>query len=230
QILLPGLALDRALEQAQALDGELGRGLLFAYHKEFGFLASCPTNVGTGLRASCLVHLPALVYTQNIGAVLQELARVGLVARGFYGEGSKVYGDLFQISNATSVGKTEQEFAEAMTAILKNVRGHEIQMRERLVKGAAKTKTLDRLWRAYAALSYCRLISFEEAMQELSWIRLGFSLGVKFDHLALAKVNELIVLAQPAHIQMHAGRELGPRERDSVRAALISRTIKGKGQ
>lgn len=228
QVLSGGLTLMEALAQALSLDGELAKELPYAFHKEFGFLASCPTNVGTGLRASCLVHLPGLVHSQAIGPMLQELARLGLVARGFYGEGSKVYGDLFQISNATTLGKSEQEFVEAIGVIVNNVCAHERQSREKLLKGASKLKILDRMWRAYAVLNYSKLISFEEAMQELSWIRLGLGLGLKFDHVVLARINELMVLTQPAHIQMFAGRELGPRERDSVRADLINKIVNFK--
>ncbi|MBI2070024.1 MAG: protein arginine kinase [Elusimicrobia bacterium] len=228
QTLVPGLDLRGALETAAGLDRALGAELPYAFHNEFGYLTSCPTNVGTGLRASCLVHLPGLVQSQAIAPVFQELSRVGLVVRGFYGEGSQVYGDLFQISNATSIGKSEGELTQTIENILKNVIAHEAQMREKLLKGAARVKTTDRIWRAYAKLAYSRLISYEETMQELSLLRMGLAARFDIDHVSMAKVNELIILTQPAHIQMQAGREIRAQERDERRAALIRQGIVGR--
>ncbi|MBI4669629.1 MAG: protein arginine kinase [Elusimicrobia bacterium] len=225
QYLLPGLSLNKALQSALALEGALGRDLTWAFHDEFGFLTSCPTNVGTALRASCLVHLPGLVNTQAITPLFQELSKIGFVARGFYGEGSKAYGQLYQISNATSIGKSEQELTETMSSVLKNVLRHEMQMRLKLMKGAGKAKIFDRIWRAYGVMRYTRLISYEETMEELSWIRMGLALKIALDHLNLDKINHLIIVAQPAHIQMAAGRELNPQERDELRANLVRQTL-----
>ncbi len=225
QVILPGLELEVALNEALRVDAMLAKQLPYAYSKDFGFLTSCPTNIGTGLRASCLIHLPALSMAQEMPAILQDLARVGLTARGFYGEGSKVYGDLFQISNATSIGKNEKEFVSTIGGVIQNILEHEAKTRERLFRKDAKTKALDRFWRAYAALAHARLLSFEETMQSLSLVRLGISLGIKFNHLSIDKINQLTILTQPAHIQMQAGKELGAQQRDELRAQLIRKTL-----
>lgn len=224
QVMQPGLSLGAALEQAMALEADLGKTIPFAWRPDFGYLTSCPTNVGTGLRASCLVHLPALTVTQNIAPLLQELTRSGLAVRGFYGEGSKTYGDLFQISNAVSLGSTEQDFTRQIESAIKKLMRHELQMREKLFI-SHKNEVLDQLWRSYGVLSHARAISFEEAMQELSKIRFGVASGLKMGALDLTKMNELMIITQPAHIQMQAQKDLKAHERDEWRASMVRKIL-----
>lgn len=226
QVIFPSFGILEALQEALDIDEQLGKYLNYAYRNDFGFLTTCPTNVGTGLRVSCLVHLPGLVQTNSIAAMLQELSRAGLATRGFYGEGSKAYGDLFQISNAATIGKSEYEYAETMAGILKTMLNHETAMRAKLFKGAHKPRVTDRIWRAYGILTHARLISYEEAMREISWLRLGLAVDLKIDNLALAKLNELILITQPAHIQLLAEQELSAPKRDAFRAELIRKNLK----
>ncbi|MBI4064516.1 MAG: ATP--guanido phosphotransferase [Elusimicrobia bacterium] len=226
QAIYPGLELFRALDAALVLDQNLSRLLPYAYHEEFGFLTSCPTNIGTGLRASCLVHLPALAQTQAIGPVFQELSRAGLAVRGFYGEGSNVYGDLFQISNATTIGKSEAEFVATISNILKSLFKHESEVRSKMFKGSEGAKIVDKIWRTYGALGQCRFISYAETMRYLSLLRLGLTAKILTGRVSLEDVNRLIIMTQPAHIQMQAGRTLNPAERDEFRATLVRQALK----
>ncbi|MFC1520827.1 ATP--guanido phosphotransferase [Elusimicrobiota bacterium] len=225
QVIAPGLNLTHALKTAIDIDAALGKELAFAYRDDFGFLASCPTNLGTGMRASALIHLPSIGLAKETEAVLRNLSRLGLVARGFYGEGSQVFGDLFQISNATSLGKSETEFTDIMTGILKNVINHDAKIRDAIFKGPKHINLHDKIWRAYGTLSNARLISYKESMQELSLLRLGLSNNIRFDKLNFAKLNEVLILTQPAHIQIAAGEELSPQERDISRADLIRKIL-----
>ncbi|MBI4368921.1 MAG: ATP--guanido phosphotransferase, partial [Elusimicrobia bacterium] len=168
QALEPGLNVEGALVSALKIDGFLAKDLSYAEHEEMGFLTSCPTNVGTGMRASCLVHLPGLVASRHIESVLQEIARSGFAARGFYGEGSKVLGDLFQISNATTIGLSEEQLSRRTYSAVRTVLAQELKIRARLTKELGRSKATDRFWRSYAILRHGRLISYEEAMQAFS--------------------------------------------------------------
>ncbi|MES4791801.1 MAG: hypothetical protein C4321_01390, partial [Chloroflexota bacterium] len=173
-LLFKGSARYGAREIAEIFD-ELGGELPFAYHPEFGYLTSCPTNVGTGLRASVLIHLPGLVLTKEIGRVLQGINQVGLTFRGLYGEGSEVVGNFFQISNQTTLGKSEEDLIDHLQKIVGQVIQYEAQARAVLLRDAP-TVIEDKIWRAYGLLRYARSLSFEEVMNLLSGLRLGASL------------------------------------------------------
>jgi protein arginine kinase len=219
--------LNDAWSLVDRLDEELGQELPFAYHHEFGFLTSCPTNVGSGLRASVLVHLPGLVLTKEIGKVLQGLGQVGLTFRGLYGEGSEVVGNFFQLSNQTTLGKSEEELIEHLDKIVRQVIQYEDQARQVLLRDAPQV-TEDKIWRAYGLLRYARSLSFEELMNLLSGIRLGVGLKL-LPELRVYTLNKLMIFTQTAHLEQAAGRDLPPAECDAHRAAYVRRILSKEG-
>ena len=227
QGLVSGLRLKEAWDQVDRLDEELGQELPFAYHHEFGFLTSCPTNVGSGLRASVLVHLPGLVLTKEIGKVLQGLGQVGLTFRGLYGEGSEVVGNFFQLSNQTTLGKSEEELVEHLDKIVRQVIQYEDQARQVLLRDAPQV-TEDKIWRAYGLLQYARSLSFEELMNLLSGIRLGVGLKL-LPELRVYTLNKLMIFTQTAHLEQAAGRDLSPGECDAHRAAYVRSVLSKEG-
>jgi len=227
QSLMSGLRLQDAWNAADRLDEELGQELPYAYHHEFGFLTSCPTNVGTGLRASVLMHLPGLVLTKEIGKVLQGLGQVGLTFRGLYGEGSEVVGNFFQVSNQTTLGKTEEDLVDHLDKILRQVVQYESQARLVLLRDA-RAVTEDKIWRAYGLLRYARSLSFEELMNLLSGVRLGVSLKL-LPGLRVYTLNKIMIFTQPAHLEQAAGRDLPPAESDAHRAAYVRRALAREG-
>lgn len=227
QTLFSGLRLREAWNLLDTLDDELGRELPYAYHHEFGFLTSCPTNVGTGLRASVLMHLPALVLTKEIGKVLQGLSQVGLTFRGLYGEGSEVVGNFFQLSNQTTLGKSEEDLVDHLDRIVRQVIQYETHARQILLRDAAAV-TEDKIWRAYGLLRYARSLSFEESMNLLSGVRLGASLKL-LPGLRVYSLNRIMIFTQPAHLEEAAGRDLSPAEGDAHRAALVRRILSTEG-
>jgi protein arginine kinase len=227
QTLFSGLRLREAWSLLDALDEELGRELAYAYHHEFGFLTSCPTNVGTGLRASVLMHLPALVLTKEIGKVLQGLSQVGLTFRGLYGEGSEVVGNFFQLSNQTTLGKSEEDLVDHLDRIVRQVIQYETHARQVLLRDAASV-TEDKIWRAYGLLRYARALSFEELMNLLSGIRLGASLKL-LPGLRVYSLNKIMIFTQAAHLEEAAGRSLSVAESDAHRATFVRRILSTEG-
>ena len=227
QGLLSGLRLKEAWNLVDRLDEELGQELPYAYHHEFGFLTSCPTNVGSGLRASVLVHLPGLVLTKEIGKVLQGLGQVGLTFRGLYGEGSEVVGNFFQLSNQTTLGKSEEELVDHLDKIIRQVIQYEDQARQVLLRDAPQV-TEDKIWRAYGLLRYARSLPFEELMNLLSGIRLGVGLKL-LPELRVYTLNKLMIFTQTAHLEQAAGRDLSPGECDAHRAAYVRSILSKEG-
>ncbi len=227
QSLLSGLRLQDAWGLVDRLDEELGQELPLAYHHEFGFLTSCPTNVGTGLRASVLMHLPGLVLTKEIGQVLKGLNQVGLTFRGLYGEGSEVVGNFFQVSNQTTLGKTEEDLVDHLDQLVRQVIQYEEKARHHLLKEAAAV-TEDKIWRAYGLLRYARALSFEELINLLSGVRLGSSLKL-LPKLRVYTLNKIMIYSQTAHLEQAAGRDLPPPECDAHRASFVRRILAREG-
>ena len=227
QSLVSGLRIEEAWRIVDRLDEELGRELPFAYHTEFGFLTSCPTNVGTGLRASVFMHLPGLVLTKEIGKVLQGLGQVGLTFRGLYGEGSEVVGNFFQVSNQTTLGKTEEDLVDHLDKVVRQVIQYEMHARQVLMRDALGV-TEDKIWRAYGLLRYARSLSFEELMNLLSGVRLGVSLKL-LPGLRVYTLNKMMIFTQPAHLEQAAGRDLPQTESDAHRAAYVRRVLATEG-
>src|SRR5688572_9112746 len=221
QSLLGGFRLRDAWRATEGLDDELGARLPFAYHSEFGYLTSCPTNVGTGLRASVLMHLPGLVLTQEINKVLQGIAQVGLTFRGLYGEGSEVVGNFFQISNQTTLGKTEEDLIDHLQRIVQQVVHYETQARAVLLRDAPVVIE-DKVWRAYGLLRHARSTSFEEVMNLLSGVRLGVGLKLIPD-LSVYTLNRIMIFAQSAHLEQADGG--GEGDADVRRAAYVRHAL-----
>ena len=202
QGLHSGFALEPAYAEVDRLDAELGQRLAFAFHPEFGYLTSCPTNVGTGLRASVLIHLPGLVLTKEISKVLQGLAQVGLTFRGLYGEGSEVVGNFFQMSNQTTLGSSEEELLDHLA----RWSGRSWTTRSRRARCCCATRG-DHRRQGLAGLrpaALCPSLSFEEAMNLLSGVRLGVGLKLIPD-VGMYTLNKLLVFTQPAHLAVAEG-------------------------
>ncbi|MDA0330124.1 MAG: protein arginine kinase [Gemmatimonadetes bacterium] len=227
QSLLSGLRIQEAWEMVDRLDEELGRELPFAYHNDFGFLTSCPTNVGSGLRASVFMHLPGLVLTKEIGKALRGLGELGLTFRGLYGEGSEVVGNFFQVSNQTTLGRTEEDLVDHLDRVVRKVIDDELRARRVLLRDA-RGVTEDKIWRAYGLLRYARSLSFEELMNLLSGVRLGVSLKL-LPELRVYTLNKMMIFTQPAHLEQAAGRDLPQAESDAHRAAYVRRILDTEG-
>jgi protein arginine kinase len=219
QGLHSGLSLEATYQEADRLDGELGQRLPFAFHPEFGYLTTCPTNVGTGLRASVLIHLPGLVLTKEISKVLQGLSSVGLTHRGLYGEGSEVVGNFFQLSNQMTLGKSEAELLDHLGKMVRQVIEYEEQARQLLMREVA-TIIEDKVWRAYGLLRYARTLSFDEAMNLLSGVRLGVGLGL-IERISLYTLNKLLVYTQPTHLAVAEGLQMDDPELGARRARYV---------
>jgi protein arginine kinase len=227
QGLLSGFRLREAWRMVDDLDDELSRHLRYAYHSEFGFLTSCPTNVGTGLRASVLMHLPGLVLTQEIAKVLQGIAQVGLTFRGLYGEGSEVVGNFFQLSNQTTLGKSEDDLIDHLQRIVQQVVQYEVKARA-VLRRDAPAVIQDKVWRAYGLLRYAHSASFEEVMNLLSGVRLGVSLKL-LPTPSVYTLNEIMIFSQSAHLEYMAGKTLAPADVDIQRAAYVRGVLAAEG-
>lgn len=225
QCLFSGLELDEAWITANGTDDLLDEGLDFAYDDTIGFLTACPTNAGTGLRASVMVHLPALAIGDEVSRVLAAVNKLGLVIRGLYGEGTEGKGNVFQISNQITLGQTEKEIIENLSLVAKQVVAEEKKFRENLYK-TRRVELEDRIFRAWGILSNARSMSSTEAVKLWSDVRLGVELEM-MPGLDVRGINEILVLAQPSFVQRVIGKELGPEERDVKRAELIRKHLVG---
>lgn len=219
QCLFPGFQLEGAWNQANSLDDWFESHLDFAFDEKYGFLTSCPTNVGTGLRASVMMHLPALVMGQHMNRILPAINQLGLVVRGIYGEGSDALGNIFQISNQITLGRSETEIIEDLANVTKQLIEQERQARKSILE-SSRLRLEDRIYRSYGILSNARVIESKEATQRLSDVRLGIDLGL-IKGTSSTILNELIVLTQPGFLQQYAGETLSPEQRDERRAKLI---------
>ncbi len=219
QAIASGFQLAEAWRNADGADDELDHILDFAFNDEVGYMTSCPTNAGTGLRASVLIHLPALVLTQQIQKVLKGLVQVGLNVRGLYGEHSEVMGNLFQISNQTTLGQAERESINRLEQFCRQIVEYEERAREILLKDA-RIQIEDKVWRAYGSLRFCRTITAQEVINLCSAVRLGAALGLS-GLPPIRVINELLVLTQPAHLQRAHGGELSHGERNVYRAQAV---------
>lgn len=222
-----GFALEAAYDVTERVDREFGVRVSFAFHPEFGYLTACPTNVGTGLRASVLIHLPALVLTTEITKVLQGLAQVGLTYRGLFGEGSEALGHLFQLSNQVTLGKTEAELLDHLGRIVRQVIEYEERAREVLRRTAPAAE--DRMWRAWGLLRHARTLSFEETVENLSGVRLGVGMKLLPD-VPLVTLNRLLVLAQTAHVAQSFGVSFEAETIAEHRATMVRRMFEEVGR
>lgn len=220
-----GLDLKSAWKAASRVDDELEKKLNFAFSPNLGYMTACPTNVGTGLRASSMLHLPGLVLTKQVHKVLQALSKLNLAARGLYGEGTQATGNLFQFSNQMTLGQREDEIIDNLERVIKQVVEHEREARAHLT--ASKTmKFADQIWRALGTLKSARVISSSEATQHLSLLQLGFYMRIFNPDVTQADLNNLFLMIQPAHLQKWKGKELSANERDEARASLMRQKLK----
>ena len=201
------------------IDNKMSNAIEFSFSKDYGYLTACPTNIGTGLRASILIHLPALVLTKEIQRVIRSSGQLGLAVRGYYGEGSEIIGNLFQISNQRSLGKTGREIVESLISVVSQVIEYEKQASETLVK-EAKSQTEDKVWRSIGILKSARVLSTNEFMNLSSAVRLGCYLEF-LDEKYLMTLNNLMILTQPGHLQERFGHRVEAMERDLLRAELV---------
>jgi len=223
QCLYPGFQIKEAWERASRIDDIFESAVNYAFDEKRGFLTSCPTNVGTGIRASLMMHLPALVLTQQINRILSAINQVGLAVRGLYGEGSEAVGNLFQISNQITLGQSEDEIIDNLHGVAKQIIGHEKAARERLLS-ESQIRLEDRIRRSYGILSHAAIMDSKEAAQRLSDVRLGIDLGLIQD-VAPKVMNELMVMTQPGFLQHIFDEKLSPEQRDIRRAELIRRQL-----
>jgi protein arginine kinase len=224
QCLYPGLQLSEALDAANEIDDWLESNIQYAFDEKHGYLTSCPTNVGTGLRASVMMHLPGLMLTQQINKIIPAIHQLGLVVRGIYGEGSEALGNIFQISNQITLGKSEDDIGRDLKGVVSQLISQERSAREALRK-TSNIQLEDRVFRSLGVLSNSRIIESKEAARCLSDVRLGIDMGY-IDKMPKTILNELMILTQPGFLQQYAGGSLRPHERDIRRAALIRDRIK----
>jgi len=224
QSLLSGLQLGEAWNMASQVDDLFDGGFRYAWSPETGYLTCCPTNVGTGMRASVMLHLPGLAFSGQLAAVLGTISKVGIMVRGLYGEGSEAQGNIYQISNQTTLGQSEEEIIEALNRVTLQVIRHELNSRQKLVERDHLALT-DRVWRAYGILANARVITSTEAMEHISSLRLGIDLKILED-LHPRILQELLVFTRPGYLQKIFDQKLNPRERDIKRAELIRELVK----
>ncbi len=227
QSLLPGLQLEKAWELVDKVDDGLEKTLEYAFSEKYGYLTACPTNAGTGMRASVMLHLPGLVLINQIRAVLTAISKLGFTVRGLYGEGTEAHGNLFQISNQVTMGHSEEEIINSLNSVTGQLLAQEREARKVLIR-ERREQLEDRVGRSYGILKFCHVISTEETMRRLSDVRLGVDLnlihGVNPDQL-----TELIVKTQPAYLLKQHGGELPPAQRDVLRAEVIRKEFNREG-
>ena len=224
QVLQSGMDLRQCWQIIDTLDTQLSKKLPYAYSAKWGFLTACPTNAGTGLRGSIMIHMPALVFSGQIGKVLQAIAKLGLNIRGLYGEGTEATGNVFQVSNQASMGMTEEDMLDNIDRIVNQAVVREEMVRKNLLL-KNKEALIDRVSRAFGTLNSAHIISSTETITLLSAIRLGVDLGI-VKNIDRTMVNELFILTQPAHLQKLEGKALTSNERDVKRADLIREKLK----
>jgi protein arginine kinase len=219
QAIRAGLQLKNVFKMIDKADTGLEERLDFAFHPHLGYLTACPTNVGTGMRASAMVHLPALVLSEQINQVIQAVNKIGLAVRGLYGEGTEALGNLFQVSNQTTLGEREDEIIERLNKVILSIIGHEKNARQTLLQKRSGT-LFDHIGRGYGILRHAHSISSKEGLNLLSYIKLGIDLSF-FPESWRPVVDELVMESQPAHLQKGAPGKLAAEERDSMRSRII---------
>lgn len=225
QAMQPALNLKEAWRHICEIDTELSEHLNFAFSEQFGYLTACPTNVGTGLRASIFIHLPALTATGKIHNIIQEIGSSEITLRGFYGEGTRTLGDIHQVSNQLTLGRIEQKIIDRMHTVAVELARREREERHKLLQEQS-FQTMDRIVRAQALLTVARLLDSKEMLQHISDVRYGATLGL-VEPPEYALFNELLVYTQPAHLQKIHRKTMSSHERDIVRAEYVRNRISG---
>lgn len=224
QVLYPGLQLKKAYEYASKLDDLIEEDITYAFSNELGYLTSCPTNLGTGIRASVMLHLPALSITKNIGNILDTVSQIGMTIRGIYGEGSNIMGNMYQISNQVTLGLSEEEILNNLEAITKKIVDQEMKARSVLLE-KQKCEFEDDIYRALGILRYSRILSSSECLNLISKVRMGIEMGI-IDDIKMDTLNSLIAAIQPGTLQLKEGKKLDEKQRDMIRAGVVRETLK----
>ncbi|MDD3839501.1 MAG: protein arginine kinase [Clostridia bacterium] len=223
QSLMSGMQLQKAWKLADALDDQMEERLSYAFTEKLGYLTACPTNVGTGMRASVMVHLPALTMTNYIRGILHTVSKIGLAIRGLYGEGSDAFGNIYQISNQITIGQSEGEIINDLSVVTSQVIERERAARKVLMANK-KYEFQDRLYRSYGVLANAKIMTSREFLELMSNVRMGVELGI-IDKVDINTLNKLMYELQPANIQILAGKELNDRERDFYRASVLNEKL-----
>jgi protein arginine kinase len=224
QALRPGLQLRQAWTAIDQADSALEKKLDYAFSPELGYLTACPTNIGTGIRVSAMLHLPGLVLAEQINPIIQSVNKLGLAVRGLYGEGTEALGNVFQVSNQMTLGETESAIVERLEKVLAQIIEHEENARATLLEKKPKM-VYNHIGRAYGILANAHSISSKETMNLLSLMRLGVDLGL-FPGVDRSLVDELFILTQPAHLQKQHSEKLSAEERDLLRADMVRERLK----
>ena len=219
QAIKGGLQVRAAWQEADKIDTELSKTLDFAFSDEFGYLTACPSNTGTGMRLSVLIHLPGLTLADQMDHVARAMEEIGFTVRGLYGEGTGRSGNMYQVSNQWTLGHGEQEVVERLDRVARRLACYEERACEALI-GRARRQTEDRVARSYGLLKHARLLSEKEALDALSMLRMGAYLGLP-DGMEATRFNRLLIAVQPAHVRMNSGRSLTGEELDERRAELV---------
>src|SRR5690348_7022395 len=227
QVMRSGFALDEAWQDIDKVDDQLEQRVSYAFSDEFGYLTACPTNVGTGMRASVMLHLPALVLTRQVEKVFRALQKINLAVRGLYGEGSRASGDFYQISNQVTLGKSETTILSEIREVIPQIITYERQARTTMVR-ETRQALQDKVARAYGTLCSATMMTSEETMDLLSSVRLGVNLGL-LDDITIPTVNELFIQTQPAHLQKIMGASLDGEERNAARARYLRNRLRELG-
>src|SRR5712671_6985805 len=224
QALRPGLQLRQAWTTLDQSDSMLEKKLEFAFSPELGYLTACPTNLGTGIRVSAMLHLPGLVLAEQINPIIQSVNKLGLAVRGLYGEGTEALGNVFQVSNQMTLGEAEGAIVERLEKVLAQIIEHEENARANLIEKKPKM-VYNHIGRAYGILANAHSISSKETMNLLSLMRLGVDVAL-FPGVERALVDELFILTQPAHLQKQHSEKLTAEERDLLRADMVRERLK----
>jgi len=220
QSICPGDGMDAAWDMTDKLDDLMEESVEYAFDKDYGYLTSCPTNTGTGLRASYMVHIPLLEKTGQFRGIVQTIGKFGITARGIYGEGTEPMGSIYQISNQVTLGKSEQEIIKSLQGVTNQIIEQELKLREKIVRGD-NPDISDMIFRAYGILSNCRKISGKEAIKLLSDVRLGYMTGILDKKKPRTNIYSMIINTQPGLMQFTHGAEIPEERRDVLRADYI---------
>jgi protein arginine kinase len=227
QVLRSGLALEEAWQEIDRLDDGIEERVTYAFHEQFGYLTACPTNVGTGLRASVMLHLPAIAQTKQLEKVFRSLQKINLVVRGLYGEGSRASGDFYQISNQVTLGKSEADALRDIRVVIMDTITYERKARAVLLR-ERKQGLHDTVARALGTLQSATMMTADETMDLLSTVRLGIHLEL-LSELTTPQVNELFLHTQAAHLQKLMGTPLDGEERNAARARYMRNRLREFG-
>lgn len=225
QVMQSGLNLSTCWDVMSEIDADLETKMDFAFSPEWGYLTACPTNTGTGMRASVMMHLPSMVMTRQINRLIHAVGKLGLTVRGFYGEGTEALGHFFQISNQVTLGLKEEDIIDNIQRIIKQITDQEQSARKNLIS-TNKEMLEDKIWRAMGTLKAAHIITSNETIELLSLLRLGVEMGLIKD-ITRQQMNELFLLIQPAHLQKQEGKSLNSNQRDVKRANLIREKLGG---